>query len=203
MGKKARLATRQRVAEMRARQQREDRRRKIMIAIGSVVAVVAVASVVTVVVIMQRQPAKADASVQSFKADRGHTDKPVAYPQNPPAGGKHHPVWQNCGVYDKPVKNENAVHALEHGAVWITYRPDLAKSDVTKLRETVRGIDYSLLSPYPGLPTPVVLSAWGKQQKLARVDEQKIRAFLRSYVQGRQTPEPGAACSGGIGQPLP
>ena len=34
--------------------------------------------------------------------------------------GEHNPVWQNCGFYNKPVRDESAVHSLEHGAVWIT-----------------------------------------------------------------------------------
>ncbi len=54
-----------------------------------------------------------------------HTTEPVFYGQIAPVGGDHGPVLQNCGFYEEPVRNENAVHSLEHGAVWITYRPDL------------------------------------------------------------------------------
>lgn len=199
MGKKARLATRQRVAEMRERQQREERRRKVIIAVSVVAGVVVVAGVIALAVIFRPQ----NQGVQTFQnLSRDHTDKPVAYKQNPPAGGPHHPIWQNCGIYDKPVKNEHAVHSLEHGAVWITYRPDLPSGDVEKLRSLVRGTEYVLLSPYPDLPSAIALSAWGHQQKLDGVDNVKIKSFLRTYVKGRQTPEPGAPCSGGTGQPL-
>ena len=38
----------------------------------------------------------------------------------------HDPVWLDCGAYDAPVRDENAVHDLEHGSVWITYDPTWA-----------------------------------------------------------------------------
>src|SRR5512134_555969 len=56
---------------------------------------------------------------------RGHSDAPQQYAQTPPAGGVHDDTWQNCGIYDQPVRNEDAVHSLEHGAVWLAYLPDL------------------------------------------------------------------------------
>src|SRR5215212_3432936 len=60
---------------------------------------------------------------------RSHVDGPVEYPQTPPVGGNHSPVWQNCHYYDTSVPNERAVHSLEHGAVWITYSPDTSAAD--------------------------------------------------------------------------
>src|SRR5512140_19674 len=32
---------------------------------------------------------------------RSHVDTPVKYPQTPPVGGPHNPVWQTCGFYSK------------------------------------------------------------------------------------------------------
>ena len=63
-----------------------------------------------------------------------HVTGPVDYTITPPVGGPHNAVWMNAGVYTKPVPTERAVHNLEHGAVWITYDPDLAASKVAKLR---------------------------------------------------------------------
>jgi hypothetical protein len=134
--------------------------------------------------------------------DAGHVNGPVSYPQTPPVGGPHHPLWQNCGIYDQPVPNEQAVHSLEHGAVWITYRPDLATEEVALLRELVRGKSHALLSPYPGLPAPVVASAWGLQLKLDGADDARLPFFVQKYHSGPQTPEPGAPCSGAVGEPI-
>lgn len=131
-----------------------------------------------------------------------HVPGPVSYPQTPPVGGPHNPVWQNCGIYDQPVPNEQAVHSLEHGAVWITYRPDLPEADVTHLRDLVRGKSHALLSPFPDLPAPVVASAWGLQLKVESATDPRLEQFLAKYHNGPQNPEPGAPCSGAAGQPI-
>jgi len=133
---------------------------------------------------------------------RDHQDGPVTYPQSPPVGGVHSPVWQNCGIYDQPVANENAVHSLEHGGVWISYRPDLPAADVQKLRALVRGHTHALLSPYPNLPAPVVATAWGLQVQVPSASDARLPLFIFKYENGKQTPEPGATCSGGIGTPV-
>ena len=52
-----------------------------------------------------------------------HVSGTVDYEMTPPAGGDHAAVWMNCGVYTEQVPNENAVHDLEHGAIWFTYDP--------------------------------------------------------------------------------
>ena len=130
-----------------------------------------------------------------------HTEANVDYKQNPPAGGPHNPIWQNCGYYSKPVRDENAVHSLEHGAVWITYSPDLPQDQVDHLRDLAQNQTYMLVSPRDNLPSPVVASAWGKQLTLQSADDPNLERFIGAYRQGPQTPEPGAACTGGIGQP--
>ncbi len=116
-------------------------------------------------------------------------------------GGPHSPVWQNCGFYSEPVREENAVHSIEHGAVWIAHSPDLPKGQVEELRDVADSQVYALVSPYPGLGSPVVATAWGKQLRLQNASDPDLGRFVRAYVQGAQTPEPGAPCTGGTGQP--
>ena len=132
---------------------------------------------------------------------RQHVTGTVNYPQVPPVGGNHNAVWQNCGIYTQPIANENAVHSMEHGAVWITYQPTLSSQDVSTLTSLASGHSYVLLSPYPNLPSPVVISAWGVQLKVTSASDPRLAQFLKYYEQGPQTQEPGAACSGGTGTP--
>lgn len=147
----------------------------------------------------QRNKAAGDiAGVQTFTGlSREHKDGTIKYDQTPPVGGTHNAVWQNCGVYEQPVGNEHAVHSMEHGAVWVTYSPDLPADQVQQLQTLLRTRGYTLLSPYPGLPSRIVASAWGVQLKLDNANDARLTQFLAKYVQGPQTPEPGAACIGG------
>jgi hypothetical protein len=132
-----------------------------------------------------------------------HVDEPVDYPQTPPVGGEHLSVWQDCGFYDRAVVPEAAVHSLEHGAVWVTYDPDLPGDQVDRLEALAGENPYLLVSPVRGLPTPVVASAWGLQLRVDSVGDERLEAFLVSYQQGPQNPEPGAPCSGGLSEPAP
>ena len=179
--------------------------RRTYIIIG-LIAAVFIAGFAALVILDARQNAMSTPpdAVQTYDVGPAgqHTGEDVAYEQNPPAGGPHNPVWQNCGYYDQPVRDENAVHSLEHGAVWITYSPDLPQDQVERLRDVAENETYVLVSPRDGLPSPVVASAWGKQLRLENAEDPDLERFIGAYQQGPQTPEPGAVCTGGIGQPV-
>lgn len=184
-----RLATLQR---MQTRTERRDR----WLVWGSAVLGVAVVIGVTTFAVVNQQAKESLSGVQTYKVEPAHVPGQVDYKQTPPAGGPHAPVWLNCGTYDREVPNENAVHSMEHGAVWITYQPDAPAGDVATLTDKL-DVPYTILSPFEDLPAPVVASAWGTQLLLDGPDDPRLDAFLREYVQGPQAPEPGAACSGG------
>ncbi|MCX5396632.1 DUF3105 domain-containing protein [Streptomyces sp. NBC_00102] len=137
------------------------------------------------------------------KLTRNHVTHEVHYPMTPPVGGDHNPTWMNCDgdVYKTPLADVNAVHSLEHGAVWITYNADASAGAVRKLAARVRATSYTLLSPYPGQSGAIMLSAWGKQLTVEGPDDERVGRFLAAYVQGPQTPEPGAPCTGGLAAP--
>jgi len=132
---------------------------------------------------------------------QNHVQGTVKYPQTPPVGGDHAPTWQNCGFYSQPIVTEQGVHSMEHGAVWITYSPDLPPDQVTVLRNLAHAQTYVLVSPFPGLPAPVVASAWGTQLGLPSATDAELAAFVKYYRNGPQTKEPGAPCTGASGTP--
>ncbi|MFE4798040.1 DUF3105 domain-containing protein [Streptomyces sp. NPDC056708] len=136
------------------------------------------------------------------KLAQNHVEKKVDYPMNPPVGGDHNPVWMNCDadVYTKAIPKENAVHSLEHGAVWVTYTSKAKPADIKKLGGRVEATPYSLMSPVEDQAAPLMLSAWGKQVTVTSATDARVAQFFTKYVQGPQTPEPGAACTGGVAQ---
>jgi hypothetical protein len=148
-----------------------------------------------------KAPIKDEKSWDAKKLGRNHVNTPVTYEMKPPVGGDHDQVWQNCDgdVYTTKIAEVNAVHSLEHGAVWVTYNKKAAEADVKKLAEKVGKTPYSLMSPVDDQAGAIMLSAWGKQVTVDSASDPRIDAFFTKYVQGPQTPEPGAACTGGVG----
>lgn len=143
-------------------------------------------------------PSSAPRGVRSFgRAAQTHTTDPVSYPQTPPVGGPHAPVWQNCGFYTTPLPNERAVHSMQHGAVWVTYDPAMSTDRLDALQRLIANRTYVLVSPFPGIPSPLVASAWGLQLRVDNLDDPALEQFIRAYRNGPQTPEPGAPCTGG------
>ena len=124
----------------------------------------------------------------------------MAYTHSPPFGGTHDGYWAACNgvVYPTPVRNENMVHALEHGSVWIAYNPDQITGDAVKtLAAKVDGQPYRLMSPYPGLDQPISLQSWGHQLKLSDANDPRIDEFIQSLRTNQYAyPEPGASCAG-------
>lgn len=133
------------------------------------------------------------------KLSRTHVTTSVTYPMHPPVGGNHNPVWLDCNgdVYTQPVKDESAVHSLEHGAVWVTYTSKASKADVDALAAKVKKTPYTLMSPYENQSAPIMLSAWGHQLSVKSAGDPGVDEFFATYVEGAQTPEPGASCTSG------
>lgn len=148
-----------------------------------------------------KAPVTGEKSWDAKKLGRNHVTETVKYPMKPPVGGDHNQVWMNCDreVYKDPIPDVNAVHSLEHGAVWITYNDKASDADVKTLADKVGKTAYTLMSPYKDQSGPIMLSAWGKQVSVDKASDPRVDQFLTKYVQGPQTPEPGAACSGGMG----
>lgn len=182
------------------------RKRKILTGTGAVAAVALVGSLVTVAVINDPPPpARQDieiAGLETFEnLNAEHVSTPVDYEQEPPVGGDHASTWLNCGVYTQEVPQENAVHALEHGAVWAAYDPSaLTEDEVTALQEILPDT-HAVVSPSEGLDSPIALSAWGAQVTVETPDDERIADFVAKYWQSPQAPEPGAACTGGLDGP--
>ncbi|WP_369143898.1 DUF3105 domain-containing protein [Streptomyces sp. R44] len=198
-------------AARRAEQARERRNRLLTIGISSVVVLSLVGFGTFMLVKASDKKAEEEAAAKApiaaektwdpKKLGRNHVTTAVKYDMKPPVGGDHNPVWMNCDgvVYDKKIADVNAVHSLEHGAVWVTYNKQASQGDVKKLADKVGRTKYSLMSPVDDQAGAIMLSAWGKQVTVDNADDPRVDAFFTKYVQGPQTPEPGAACTGGIG----
>ncbi|MFT7608918.1 MAG: hypothetical protein ACI9MX_001985 [Candidatus Aldehydirespiratoraceae bacterium] len=135
--------------------------------------------------------------------DKGNSHEACAagYDTAIPTTGTHFAVWQNCGFYTEPIRDNAAVHSLEHGAVWISYASDLTADEVEAIKTAVGEDEHMLAAPYPGLQNPIVLSAWTRQLAVDRWADPLVAEFIHDYL-GRRSPtapEPGVSCDGGFG----
>ena len=112
---------------------------------------------------------------QHFSGDINYADKP-------PAGGPHNACWATYGVHDEPVRAENWVHNLEHGAVVYLYNcPDGCADDIADLSAFVKdGRPLALLTSYPDMTHRFAVVAWGERLQTDVLD---LDAFAAFYAQ--------------------
>jgi hypothetical protein len=145
-----------------------------------------------------KNPDKISGIVHKTFSSGEHKTGVISYAESPPMGGPHSPIWADCDgtVYPQQIANENAVHDLEHGAVWITYKPGLPADQLDVLTNLVAGHPYTLLTPYEGLKTNVSLQAWGYQLFVDSASDSRVERFIKALRQSQKnTPELGASCS--------
>jgi Protein of unknown function (DUF3105) len=134
-----------------------------------------------------------------YAAGQTHVTEPVVYAESPPVGGPHEPPpdWADCTgtVYDVDIRHENAVHSLEHGAVWITYNPDeVSDADIDTL-SSLASASGRMLSPYEGLDSPVSIQSWNHQLKVDAANDERLAKFADFFTYNADYyPEPGASC---------
>jgi hypothetical protein len=210
--KQEREQRRQAKVEAFKKEQARSKRNRILAISLSAVAGAAVIALVATIVIVTSVPKKDPSTIEltglktwdvpgAVHVDGENVDYAADYGMDPPAGGPHWSAWLNCGIYTEPQENERAVHALEHGAVWVTYNPDeVSGGDLDTLRNRLPST-YIVLSPYPGLDSPVVASAWGAQIALDDVEDERLDGFIYRYWKSGNAPELGASCSGAVNGP--
>ncbi|HWM15065.1 MAG TPA: DUF3105 domain-containing protein [Microbacterium sp.] len=200
----------EKLAEYQKQLAKRRRSKLVWWVVGSVVAIGVIVAIVASIVFAPKAPptlspgngdGSAIAGVETFENSSTHVDGEVDYGQTPPAGGDHNAVWLNCGIYSEPVPNVNAVHSLEHGAVWVTYDPATVSDDEVSTLRAQLPSSYVILSPYEGMDSPITLSAWNAQLKIDSADDARIPEFLTAFWRNQNAPEPNASCSGALDGP--
>ncbi len=141
----------------------------------------------------------APAGVETFTAiNAQHIDGAIDYgTTDPPPGGNHNTQWHACGFYGNEIRTENAVHSMEHGVVWITYRAGLS-DDETSILESLGRRSETIVSLFPGQSAPVIATAWGNQLKLQSATDDRLDQFHGAFRDAPSAPEPLASCANGI-----
>ncbi|MDP4011699.1 MAG: DUF3105 domain-containing protein [Candidatus Roizmanbacteria bacterium] len=105
----------------------------------------------------------------------------VSYKTNPPTSGDHLAEAKTWGVYDEEIDNKAAVHGLEHGGIWITYK-DINAVEIQSLKEIGNSNSQSVIvSPRSENENKIVVASWGKMMKLESVDKAIIQKYIDTY----------------------
>lgn len=185
------------------------KRNRLLGIIAAVVALVLVVGTVATVLVLNSIPQEREVISGDYEdrlqlypdLDATHTETRVSYDQSPPVGGPHNPAWLNCGIYDEEQQNENVVHTLEHGAVWIAYDPATTTDDEIAALIALAPDTYTVISPYEGLGDAKAISAWGAQLLFTEVDDPAVEDFLNEFWRSPSSPEPNAPCTGALDGP--
>jgi hypothetical protein len=111
----------------------------------------------------------------------GSTDH-IPYNSNPPTSGPHWPQPADWGVYRGSLPDERLVHNLEHGGIWISYKPDqVDENTINLLNDFAKRYPLIIVEPRSANETPIALAAWGRLQNLQSYDESAILRFIEAF----------------------
>lgn len=187
-------------AERLEAERRRRRRRRLRRRAGAIAAVIVAIGGFVVWRVSEQQSARrtiaaltAGSCRYDTRSDPGQVNEhaaTVSFKVDPPSGGVHEPSPARGGTYtegNQPPDGQ-VVHALEHGLIAISYRPDLPEVDVEVLEGMAEANEEDvLLLPRSSLPVPVAATAWHRRLLCDELEPASLRRFIRAYV--NQGPE--------------
>ena len=114
--------------------------------------------------------------------------KVTNYNSNPPTSGNHWPRAADWGFYNVVLPDEQLVHNLEHGGIWVSFK-DIDSETKSKLENIARIYPQAVIvTSRPQNDSKIVLASWGKLDKLDSLDEQSLERFIKANI--NKSPEP-------------
>jgi len=104
------------------------------------------------------------------------------YNSNPPTGGWHYETPVQTGIYDQEFLDEQVVHNLEHGHIWIAYRSDLPRGDIDALAEIAKSYSSKIIMTLrPNNPTVISVVAWEYLLNLDSLEKGRVESFIKAH----------------------
>lgn len=170
--------------ERRIAQARRSKLAKRLIAVG--VGLVALGAIIFGFVQFARRPAAGGPG--EFIPDQGAqhvaVGTPFEYNANPPTSGPHFGTPAEWGVYQEEIHDQILIHNLEHGGVWISYKPGIDAALVAKLEAFHHEFGRKIIvAPRPANDADIALAAWNHLDKFSASEfsEERVRVFIKAY----------------------
>lgn len=111
----------------------------------------------------------------------------VQYQSNPPTSGNHWSDPLRPGLYDVEKPDEAIIHSLEHGRVWISYKPSVSEEIKRELTKLLQGRAGVILTPRSANDTDIALAAWTRLDAFniaqdGTIPEDRILDFVNRYL---------------------
>lgn len=138
------------------------------------------------------QPEKPKSGVAIPILGKEHISTGASHPpynSNPPTSGWHYAEPAPWGMHRNELPDEQLIHNLEHGGIWISYTgiDDATKSTLEKIATSQLKV---VIEPRAKNDAPIILASWGRLLKLERFDEQVVLDFIKANR--NRSPEPFA-----------
>ena len=115
-------------------------------------------------------------------------EEAMEYNSNPPTSGAHLSSAANWGISRGPVPDVQAIHNLEHGGIWISYK-NLDEESLQKLRDFAnKHYESVLLSPREANDSKIAIAAWGYLEQINTLDMEVLENFYKANK--NKSPEP-------------
>lgn len=140
--------------------------------------------VVGAVVYYASQPVKDDLVGQPYDnlgaTHIAQNEPHLDYNSNPPSSGWHYAEPAAWGFYDRELPDEQVVHNLEHGGVWLAYQPDIDESTKGTIKLLVARFSSKVIATQRSKnDMPIALVSWGRVLKLETFDKDATLDFIR------------------------
>lgn len=174
--------------EKRRAAKRENTTRSI-VRWGAALVIIALVIFGLTVLVRGELPQGEDVSQRFEDQGRQHIDVGAQHPpysSNPPSSGWHYGQTIQTGFYDvgENVFDENIIHNLEHGDIWIAYHPRISDEAREELRTFAAA--KVVVASREANDFDVSLVAWGRVDSFdlenGTVPTQRIQDFITRYT---------------------
>lgn len=120
-----------------------------------------------------------DQGRQHVGPGHGHT-----YNSNPPTSGPHFAQPAEWGIYKEEIPDEVLVHNLEHGGIWISYKPGIPEDVIVKLESFREKYGRKIIvAPRSANDTDIALAAWTRLDKfsVSEYSDERVEEFIKAY----------------------
>lgn len=111
-------------------------------------------------------------------------DTKFGYNSNPPTSGPHFATPAEWGVYKEEIHDQVLIHNLEHGGIWVAYKPGINPEVASKLEVIAKEFGRKvIMAPRAANDSDIALAAWNHLDKfsVAEFSEERVRKFIKAY----------------------